>query len=229
LKGHRNNPEPAQPDPLADCDTLMLDMDGTLLDLAFDNYVWLEVVPREYALAREMPEEDARRELYSTMQRLRGTLDWYCLEFWSDTLQLDLVALHRDMNHRIGYLPGARDFLQRARTRQLRMLLVTNSHRITLQLKDEVTEVTQFFDEVYTSHDIGAPKEEQPFWERLMEREAFDPARTLFVDDNLQVLDSARRYGVQKLVAVSRPDTREPERKVDGYQSVDGVSRLIED
>ena len=32
--------------------TLMLDMDGTLLDLAFDNYIWKELVPRRFAAAR---------------------------------------------------------------------------------------------------------------------------------------------------------------------------------
>jgi len=25
------------------CETLMLDMDGTILDLAFDNYIWLNL------------------------------------------------------------------------------------------------------------------------------------------------------------------------------------------
>ena len=30
-------------------DTVLLDMDGTLLDLRFDNHFWLELVPRRFA------------------------------------------------------------------------------------------------------------------------------------------------------------------------------------
>ena len=117
---------------LSDCDTLMLDMDGTLLDLAFDNYVWMELVPQEYALQKSIPEHEAREQLYETMRALQGRLDWYCLDYWSDELGLDIEALHRDVNHRIGYLPGAEDFLEQVSNMELRLLLVSNSHLTTL-------------------------------------------------------------------------------------------------
>ena len=212
---------------LDQCDTLMLDMDGTLLDLAFDNHLWLEVVPVEYAKRHDMPEDAARDELYTTMKRLQGTLDWYCLDYWSEQLDLDIESIHREQNHGIGYLPGAEEFLERARSRDLRMLLVTNSHRKTLDIKNDVTNVLRFFDEVYTSHDLGHAKEDQPFWQMLRKKEGFDPARTMFIDDNLDVLASAAKYGVEHLVAVAKPDTRHPARDVTDYHAVDGVAHLL--
>jgi len=209
------------------CDTLMLDMDGTLLDLAFDNYVWLHLVPREFALQRSISEEQAREQLYETMRALRGKLDWYCLDHWSELLDLDIAGLHRDVNHRIGYLPGAESFLEKVSTMELRLLLVTNSHHVTLEIKNEVTDVKRFFDAIYTSHDLGHPKEDQPFWESLQEREDFDPARTLFVDDNLTVLESARTFGIQNLVAVAQPETSGPAREVEDFESVDRIANLL--
>jgi GMP/IMP 5'-nucleotidase len=212
---------------LKGCDTLMLDMDGTLLDLAFDNYLWMHLVPREYARQKGMPEKEARVQLYATMRELQGRLDWYCLDFWSDQLDLDIEALHRAVNHRIGYLPGAEDFLEQVSVMELRLLLVSNSHSTTLEIKNEVTDVKRFFDEIYLSHDLGHPKEDQPFWESLQVRENFDPARTMFVDDNLAVLRSARTFGIEHVVAVTRPESGGPARDMADFRSVDGVADVL--
>ena len=87
---------------LQSCDTLMLDMDGTLLDLAFDNYVWLQLVPAEYAQQREIPEAQAREELYATMRKLqfRGNVKQRPCAYGNDpqkgtprTLNIDLPNL----------------------------------------------------------------------------------------------------------------------------------------
>jgi HAD superfamily hydrolase (TIGR01509 family) len=213
---------------LSNCDTLMLDMDGTLLDLAFDNYLWMHIVPREFARQNDMLEEQAREQLYATMRKLQGSLDWYCLDYWSDQLGLDIAALHRDANHRIGYLPGAEEFLKQVSAMELRLLLVSNSHGTTLEIKNEVTEVKRFFDEIYLSHDLGHAKEEQPFWESLQDQENFDPQRTMFMDDNLSVLGSARDYGIRHLVAVARPETAGPAREMTGFKSLDRVADLLQ-
>lgn len=212
---------------LNDCDTLMLDMDGTLLDLAFDNYLWMQLVPRKYAHQKSMSESEAREQLFATMRELRGSLDWYCLDFWSDQLDMDIEALHREVNHRIGYLPGAEDFLEQVSRMELRLLLVSNSHGTTLEIKNEVTDVKRFFDEIYLSHDLGHPKEDQPFWESLQACENFDPARTMFMDDNLEVLTSARNFGIEHLVAIARPESGGPARDVMDFRSVDRVADVL--
>jgi putative hydrolase of the HAD superfamily len=110
---------------------------------------------------------------------------------------------------------------------ELRLLLVTNSHHVTLDIKNEVTGVKRFFDAIYTSHDLGHPKEDQPFWESLQEHEEFDPARTLFVDDNLTVLESARTFGIRNLVAVAQPEATGPAREVTEFESVDRIASLL--
>ncbi len=212
---------------LANCNTLMLDMDGTVLDLAFDNYVWKELIPSEFAKLHGMTSEAAREQLFAHYRSMQGKLDWYCLDHWSERLGLDILALHRTVNHRIGFLPGARQFLEAVSQTDLRLLLVTNSHPDTLALKSEVTGVTGFFDASYSAHDIGHAKEDQCFWHALREAEGFDLKRTLFVDDTIPVLRSAADFGIGMLVRISRPDTTALRRDEPGFADVESVAELL--
>jgi putative hydrolase of the HAD superfamily len=209
------------------CDTVLLDMDGTLLDLAFDNYIWLQRVPEEYARLKGISEEDARAYLYSQYANFAGKLDWYCMDHWSDLLGMDLLALHRSLNDRIAWLPGARKFLQTCADSPLRLVMVTNSHPDTLEIKSEMTGIKQFFDHVCSSHELGYPKEQQAFWDALQKREEFDPARTIFVDDSLPVLRSAREYGVQKVVMITEPDSSKPANASNEFAGVAKVGDLL--
>lgn len=206
----------------------MLDMDGTVLDLAYDNYVWKELVPARFAEVRGMSLDEARRRLFAKYRAIQGNLEWYCLDHWSERLGLDVLALHRDVNHRIDFLPGAEEFLQKLRDRKVRVLLVTNSHRDTLDLKDEATGLSEFFDAIYSSHDFGHAKERQEFWHVLQEEEGFARETTLFVDDNHTVLESAETYGLEMLVEIENPDTSEPKVKKSDYAGVSGVSELLD-
>lgn len=212
---------------LDNCDTLMLDMDGTVLDLAYDNYVWQELMPEEYAKQSGISADKARDYLYTKYRNAEGRLDWYCVDHWREQTGLDILAIHRSVNERIGYLPGAKHFLEAVSKLDIRLLMVTNAHRDTLAIKTEVTGITEYFDQIYTSHDIGHAKEDQPFWQALQEAEPFDPERTLLVDDNISVLRSARQFGVEMLLTVTCPDTTAPARDGREFAGIEGVIDLL--
>jgi putative hydrolase of the HAD superfamily len=211
-----------------DCPTVLLDMDGTLLDLSFDNWFWREAVPRCLARARGLPASAVRTELFEHYARKQGSLEWYCLDYWSAALSLDLRALKSASSHRIRYLPGAREFLQQARATGKRLVLVTNAHGDTLHVKRGVSGLGGFFDECVSSHEFGVPKESADFWPRLRQRLDFDPRRTLFVDDSHAVLDAAAEFGLGAVVAVTRPDTRQPPRDAGRHHAVDSVAELLD-
>jgi len=205
----------------------MLDMDGTLLDLAFDNYIWRDLVPRRYAAVNGMSFEAARDHLFEQYRSVQGDLEWYCLDHWCERLQIDVMQLHHDANHRIGYLPGALEFLRNVHEQDLRVLLVTNSHPDTLALKDAVTGLGDYFDGVISSHNYGHAKESQSFWHALKDDVEFDVETTLFVDDSQPVLQSAADYGVEMLVTITRPDTGRPVREDSEFRGVEGVADML--
>lgn len=216
----------ASPPRLDDADVLMLDMDGTVLDLAYDNFMWLTLIPGEYARHRGLAPEAAKDELFGLYRHLLGSLEWYCLDHWSDRLGIDVVALHREHRERIDYLPGAQAFLEAAAGGSLRLLLVTNSHRDTLDLKTDVTRLDRYFDGIHSAHDLGYPKEDARFWEALAEAEGFDPGRAVFVDDTSPVLRSARDFGIATVLQVLRPDTSRPQREAMEFDGIGGIADL---
>lgn len=208
-------------------DTVLLDMDGTLLDLHFDNHFWQAHLPRRYAEARGLPAESGREELVARYHARAGTLEWYSVDFWETELELDIMRFKEEVAHLIAVHPHVTDFLVAVRAAGKRIVLATNAHHKSLTLKMARTGLTPHFDSIVSSHALGAAKEEQAFWQRLREIEPFDPARTLLVDDSLPVLDSARRYGIAQLVAVKRPDTRQPEKQTADYPAIDDFSQLM--
>jgi len=205
----------------------MLDMDGTILDLAFDNYVWRKLVPERYAKRENLPLKTALKRLYAKYSAIQGDLEWYCLDRWSERLGFDVLQLHHEVHHRIEYLPGARVFLEAVKARDIEVLLVTNSHPGTLTLKDKALGFSDYFDGLHSSHSYGYAKEHQKFWPALQEEVGFDPATTLFVDDTVPVLQSAADYGVEMLVAITRPDSGEPVQTNDDFAGIEGVGNLL--
>jgi len=207
-------------------ETVLLDMDGTLLDLHFDNHFWQHHVPLRYAQARKLPLATAHLELQGRYQARAGTLDWYSVDYWEAELELDIMRLKDEVAHLIAVHPHVTTFLAAARSSKRRVLLVTNAHRKSLNLKMAKTELSGYFDGLVSAHEIGLPKEDPGFWKRLRAHTSFDPASTLLVDDSLPVLDSARAYGINHLVAVMRPDTQQPAKDTGNYAAIEDFAML---
>ncbi|CAN5271131.1 GMP/IMP nucleotidase [soil metagenome] len=209
-----------------DIDTVLLDMDGTVLDLSFDSFFWRDYVPRRYCDVHGVALEEARGVLDPLFASHRGTLNWYCLDFWSRELALDIAALKLEVADRICFLADAPKFLERVRNLRKRLVLVTNAHPDSLALKQARMNLGRHFDALISSHELGFPKEASEFWRRLAAREHFDPARTLFVDDSVPVLQAAREFGIRWVVGVRRPDSEAPARDIADFPAVDALTEL---
>jgi putative hydrolase of the HAD superfamily len=208
-------------------DSVLLDMDGTLLDLHFDNHFWLEHVPKRYAEARHLPLEQAKAELLTRYGDAQGTLEWYCIDHWSQQLELDIALLKEEVSHLIAVHPHVLDFLQGLKRHGKRLALVTNAHQKSLKLKMEKTQLAGHFDNIISAHDLGLAKEDPAFWDRLQRVEPFDPQRSLFVDDSLSVLRSARAYGIRWLLAILAPDSKGPVRQVEEFPAIRDFAGLL--
>ena len=208
-------------------DTVLLDMDGTLLDLNFDNHFWKEFVPLKYAQQKALSLESAKQVLEPQFKSMEGTPEWYCLDYWSEVLQLDIAGLKAEISGLIAVLPHVTEFLEKLQQSSQRVLLVTNAHRDSLGLKMGKTCLQPFFDDIISSHDLGFPKENTDFWPLLQQQQAFDKQTTLLIDDSLAVLNSARQFGIAHLISVSKPDSRQPKKTVIDYRAIEDFRELM--
>lgn len=207
--------------------TVLLDMDGTLLDLNFDNHFWQEFVPLRFAELHGLSLEESKLQLKPRFKAMEGRLEWYCLDYWSEELKLNIAGLKQELAGLIAVHPHVTDFLDAVRGSGRRLLLVTNAHRDSLSLKMEKTCLHRFFDDIISSHDFGVAKEQQGFWQALQDKHVFEKHSTLLVDDSLAVLHSAQAFGIAYLVSISKPDSRAPVRQITEFPAVEDFRTLM--
>lgn len=210
-----------------DIATVFLDMDGTLLDLHFDNHFWREHVPMRFAQYNGLEIEAAREHLFPRFQSVEGTMEWYCVDYWSQELGMDIAELKREVDHLINIHPHVIDFLSATRDCGKRITLVTNAHSKSLSLKMQRTQLAEHFDAIICAHDIGLPKEEPEFWQKLQATEPFRKSATLLVDDSLPVLRSAQKYGIEHLLAVRKPDSQAADKDVEEFNAITNFSDIL--
>ncbi|MBZ2169374.1 MULTISPECIES: GMP/IMP nucleotidase [Marinobacter] len=206
--------------------TVFLDMDGTLLDLHFDNHFWLEHLPLRYAEQHNLAPQEAKDRLIPMIMAERGSLNWYCTDYWSERLNLDITALKAEVGERIGYRPHVVEFLQTLKAGRLHSVIVTNCHPDPLALKLERTGLADHVEGIVSSHQFGKAKEDPEFWQDLQNAVPYNPASTLMVDDSLPVLESARRAGIGQCLAILAPDSQQAPRPA--HSEIPGIRHFDE-
>ncbi|BCG65898.1 MAG: 5'-nucleotidase [Methyloprofundus sp.] len=207
--------------------TVFLDMDGTLLDLNFDNHFWLEFVPQRYAELNQITLVDANTKLVPLFKSMEGKLEWYCLDYWSEQLNLDIAGLKAEIAGLIKVLPHVSEFLTALQLVDKQVFLVTNAHTDSLSLKMEKTCLQPFFDKIICAHDLGFAKEQQQFWQALQKQCDWDRQSTVMIDDSLAVLRAAQRFGISELISINKPDSQKASKSIKEFAAITDFRELM--
>jgi putative hydrolase of the HAD superfamily len=211
----------------SEIDTVLLDLDGTLLDKYFDDYFWEEYVPKVFAQTNGLSPSEAQKALLKRYQRVESTLQWTDLDYWSEQLQLDIPELKCRIDHLVQVHPYVVDFLKFTHLNGKQVHLVTNAHSKTLKIKLGKTTLGPWFSSIICSEEIGEAKEHPEFWKRLELMLDFNKERTLFADDTEKVLRAARNYGIRHLIHVARPSSQLPIQFSSDFPSISYFKELI--
>ncbi|MBF0549036.1 MAG: HAD-IA family hydrolase [Deltaproteobacteria bacterium] len=210
-----------------DLECVLLDLDGTLLDKNFDNYFWMKAVPREYAAKNGLSSDEAQDQLFSLYKSQEKTLNWTDIDFWSRTLGLDIVELKNRFSHRVAVLPGVTEFLDYVLSLNKSLHLATNAHPKTIAIKMARTGLDRYFHSMISSSDIGYPKEDPRFWDGIKKQVGFSTSRTMFVDDDLEVLRTARAWGLDHVFHKARNNFDGPDEVTEEFPAVICFSQLM--
>ena len=178
-------------------------------------------MPQNYAHTHDIELKTAYKKVLDQFAEHAGTLNWYCVDFWSEQLQLDIEQLKHDIQDKIAYRPQVAEFLAALRQAGKRSVIITNAHPKSVALKMVHTNLAEQVDRLISSHTFNRPKEHAEFWLALAETEPFDCASTLLIDDSLAVLRSARRHGIAHLLSIAQPDSQRPRLEHDEFTALD--------
>lgn len=209
-------------------ETVFLDMDGTLLDLHFDNHFWLQHVPQSYAEKYQMSFDDAYELLMAKYKTVEGTINWYCIDHWTEELGLDIALLKEEVAHLIQLHPYVLEFLTQLKAQGKARILVTNAHQKSLQLKMQKTPLANHLDKIISAHELQTPKEALEFWDKLQKIYSYHPEKTLLIDDNLHALNSAEQYGIGQLLAIYKPDSKLGIKETERFNAIHSFQELME-
>lgn len=185
--------------------TVMIDMDGTLIDLCFDHVIWNHALPQQLAQKRGISPKEAHDLLYSEY-RPPFPIDFYSIDAWARKTGLDLMQIHKDTSHLLQYRPGAIQFLEFLKARKLRVVIATNCHPKSFELKDSILNIRSKVDAVYSSADFGVAKDEVEYWDCVEQIESFPRSHTLFIDDAQPILDTGWEAGIGHLMTIKQPN-----------------------
>ena len=186
-----------------DIECLLIDMDGVILDNAYDNDFWQNQIPEVIADSKGIAFDDAKRLAIQIFNYKKNTKDWYDVDYWSNMLSIDIEAQKRSEKSfsKISLYDGVIDTLS-ALKNKTKMILITNAHRKTLNIKLEKYNLTPYFDEMVCAHELNYVKEDIQLWYMLRSKYRLDYEKTLLVEDTINNINVGLSAGISGAIYV---------------------------
>lgn len=208
----------------------MFDMDGTLLDLAYDDLIWNHKLPERFATTHACTIEHSHATLHNFYQKYKHTLLWYSTKFWTSQIGVDTLALQYDYKKNIQPRSGCFELLEKLKQQGYRCWIVTNADRAGLKLKLENVNLSPYFEVMISSEEIGHAKEFVEFWQILQQKYAFDPKNVVLIDDTAKVLQGAASFGIENLITITQPSSNNVAKNALEleYPAINDLTELLE-
>jgi putative hydrolase of the HAD superfamily len=202
-------------------------MDGTLLDRHFDNFFFEEELPRRYAAQNRLSFEESRDRLMSMYRSVERQLEWTDLHYWTKRVGIDVVAMHKELDHLIGFLPEAAEFLRHLKKLGKRVTVLTNAHESGVSIKVAKTGLDRHVDRIVNAFEVGYLKMRREYWPNCQRLVGFDPTRSLYIDDDERCLVTAAQFGIRHIFHSAQSSSQLPPELSSQFPSIESLSVLM--
>lgn len=208
----------------------MFDMDGTLLDLAYDDLIWNHKLPERHAAMNACTLEQSHATLHDFYENHKHTLSWYSSSFWTSKVGVNTLALQYDYKKNIQPRSGCFELLEILKQRGYKCWIVTNADCAGLKLKLENINLRPYFEVIVSSEEIGHAKEFIEFWQILQNMHPFNPKNVVLIDDTAKVLNGAALFGIESLITISQPSSNKVAKNALEleYPTINDLTELVE-
>ncbi len=130
---------------------ISFDMDGTLVDPEFTDWVWLHGIPTLYAEKAGLSFEEAKDFVVKEYLKVgEGAFEWYDIKYWFQFFQLEeswKVLMERYVD-KINIYPDVNHILECLREKFL-LVLTSNAGREFIDLEMVATGLGRYFDRIF--------------------------------------------------------------------------------
>ena len=206
---------------------ILSDLDGVILDLAYDIKFWELWLPEQVANQTNKSIEETKAEIKAEIDIQRGTLNFYDLNYWDDLLNVDCMQIFIEKKERCSYLEGSYEALQRLSTLKNPKYILTNGDPRIQDYKAETQNFLEFFDSIFYSMHVGYPKESKEFWALARHNLNLDFEDTIFIDDDFKVVTAAAKAGIKQVAWITPGKNRILQNRVETFASLSDLVSTI--
>ncbi|MFL2724630.1 MAG: HAD family hydrolase [Gammaproteobacteria bacterium] len=206
---------------------ILSDLDGVILDLAYDIKFWELWLPEQVANQTNKSIEETKAEIKAEIDIQRGTLNFYDLNYWDDLLNVDCMQIFKEKTERCSYLRGSYEALQRLSTLKNPKYVLTNGDPRIQDYKAETQNFLEFFDSIFYSMHVGYPKESKEFWALARHNLNLDFEDTIFIDDDFKVVTAAAKAGIKQVAWITPGKNRILQNRVETFASLSDLVSTI--
>lgn len=168
---------------------ISFDMDGTLVDPEFTDWVWLHGIPTLYAQKWGLPFDKAKAFVVEEYQKVgEGAIEWYDIKYWFRVFQLDEAweTLMKRYAHKINAYEDGHHLLERLKEKYP-LVLTSNAGREFIHIEMEVTGLGRYFHRIFSAtSDFRAVKKTTEFYRQVCDILKADPSEIVHVGDHYE-------------------------------------------
>jgi HAD superfamily hydrolase (TIGR01549 family) len=168
---------------------ISFDMDGTLVDPEFTDWVWFHGIPTLYADKKGLPFEAAKAIVEGEYRKVgEGAIEWYDIKYWFQFFQLEMSwkILMEQYVDKINVYPDVNHILERLKDR-FRLILTSNAGREFIDIELKATGLKRYFDRIFSAtSDFHLVKKTINFYQQICQNLKIHPEEIVHIGDHYE-------------------------------------------